>query len=212
VHGNAEYTRGSRMNETNPSIIKPKRMVTRNVAVVIGIMCIVLGAGLTLSIVAYTSIIRDRDNTISTLNSTVAGLQTQVSELLNQTVQFTLYYEEFGSVSVMSRSYNFSPPISMYDALRIALESGGWNASSLSNMGVRVSLCYMAYRSADNCSTYDVTQPAKDYSPVQVNGTTYRYVWSITVESLAAWGREFPPPGYYYVDAATGEIVPVEML
>lgn len=184
---------------------KEKKISRKGVLIALGIICIVLVAGLTVSIVVYTSIIRDRDNTISSLNSRVSGLQTQVNGLVNQTVQSSLCYGEFGSVSIMSRSYNFSPPISMYDALRIALESGGWNASSLAKMVVRVGLEYMWFNASGSWPIHDMTQPAKDYSPVQVNGTTYRYVWFVNVDQIPF--AAYPPPGYYYVDAATGEIV-----
>jgi hypothetical protein len=51
-----------------------------------------------------------------------------------------------------------------------------------------------------------VTQPAIDYSPVQVNDTTYRYIWDIVVQGNA--GVLSIPPPLYWVDAATGEIVP----
>lgn len=140
------------------------------------------------------SLVNDKDNAISVLNSQISqltsnvtnlqnqvtGLQTQVNELLYG-VDFSLYYDEFGNVSIVSRSYNFSPPVSMYRALRIALESGGWNASSLINMTVSTSLEYRElwgnFSSGGSVFLRDVTQPAKDNSPVQVNDTTYRYIW-----------------------------------
>jgi hypothetical protein len=191
---------------------KGRKIVGKSVLIALGIICIVLVASLTVSIAVYTSIIHDRDSTISSLNSKVSGLQTQVDELLNQTVQSSLYYDEFGSVSIVSRSYDFSPPVSMYDALRIALESDGWNASSLSDKMIRVSLQYIAFMNTSGLSVIsDLTQSAKDYSSVQVNGTTYRYVWTIyVVQSLyvptgLGPGHLF---GIYYVDSASGEIVP----
>jgi hypothetical protein len=141
------------------------------------------------------------------LENQVTALQTQVGQLLND---FSLYNNEFGSASLVVPSLNFSPPVSMYYALRIALESDGWNESSLSNMRVFVSLEYMEFwsnsSSSGSLALHDMTQPAKDYTPVQVNSTTYRYIWDIVVESNV--GLEIPPPGLYWVDAATGEIVP----
>ena len=144
-----------------------------------------------------------------------------------QQKDFTAYYNEFGNVSLQSISYNFSPPISMYRALKIALESDGWNTTSLENMTVRVSLDYFKFTNDstitknlyDNTTLgpssgseflYSVTQPVKDYSAVTVNNatysTTYRYIWDIVVKQNT--GVTLPPPGLYWVDAATAEIIP----
>jgi hypothetical protein len=41
---------------------------------------------------------------------------------------------EYGDVNVTSPNYDFSPPVPIYRALRVAFESDGWNASSLCNM------------------------------------------------------------------------------
>jgi hypothetical protein len=198
------------MTETNET-----KTAKKSVVVALGIICIVLVASLTVSVAVYTSMIRDRDSTISSLNSKVSSLQTQVDELLNQTVQSNLYYDEFGNVSILSRSYDFSPPVSMYAALRTALESDEWNASSLSNKIVWVFLEYVEFIIAPNffefSPQYNVTQPAKDYSPVQVNGTTYRYIWDIIVyNNPIGFGQWYPLFGpTYRVDAATGEILPL---
>ena len=69
------------MSETKPSETKPKKMVGRNVALTIGIVCVVL---LVISLVGafayYTPIIDDKDNRISSLNSQTVLLNTQVSK------------------------------------------------------------------------------------------------------------------------------------
>ena len=140
---------------------------------------------------------------------------------------FTAYYNEFGNVSLQSISYNFSPPVSMYHALKIALDNGGWNTASLENMTVRVSLEYREFwnnsiiikNPYDNATAgpgqgaeflHSVTQPVKDYSAVTVQNATYtityRYIWDIVVIQNA--GVTIPPPGLYWVDAATAEIIP----
>jgi hypothetical protein len=155
--------------------------------------------------------------TIANLQNQVTGLQTQVNEFLNENdfilKDFILFNDEFGNVSLWFSSYNFSPPVSIYRALRIALESGGWNASSLSD---KIALVSLAYTESSSIGIrykwlYYVTQPAKDYSPVQVNGTTYRYVWSIMIRQnrypSGVTGIQITPFGFYYVDVSTGEIV-----
>jgi type II secretory pathway pseudopilin PulG len=140
---------------------------------------------------------------------------------------FTAYYNEFGNVSLQSISYNFSPPVSMYHALKIALDSDGWNTASLENKIVSASLEYREFYNDsiiiknpyDNTTAgpgkgamllHSVTQPVKDYSAVTVQNatytTTYRYIWDIVVKQNA--GVTIPPPGLYWVDAATAEIIP----
>ena len=41
------------------------------------------------------------------------------------------YYNEFGVIPTTNVNSSFSPPISMYQALQIALENEGWNKTSL---------------------------------------------------------------------------------
>ncbi|MGD0978059.1 MAG: hypothetical protein ABR962_02840 [Candidatus Bathyarchaeia archaeon] len=139
----------------------------------------------------------------------------------------TAYYDEFNKTPTPSYNYSFSPPVSMYRALLIALESGGWNATSLKNMTINVELDYCVF--LNNYSTpsgtatfgkgtgitpmwgfqvlYQVTHPPADWSPQQFNGSiAYRYVWTIIVQYSDLFAM--PPPGYYLVDAATAELVP----
>jgi preprotein translocase subunit SecY len=123
----------------------------------------------------------------------------------------TAYYNEFNSAPTHSYNYSFSPPVSMYCALLIALESGGWTQTSLKNMTISVGLDYCAFGSNSFLLIYPVTQPVADWSPRQINGTTYRYVWTIIVEYSGLF-RSIPPPGYYYVDAATAKLVPTGIL
>jgi hypothetical protein len=207
---------------------KPRKVVGRYGAIALGIACILLTASLGGTITYYAASINNKDNEVNSQkattnqsnapiedqNNTINQLNTQVNNPQNST-NFILYYDEFGNVSVASPSYNFSPPISMYQALRIALESDGWTASSLNNMTVSASIEYWKFGSNSSSSgsvlLHYVTQRPNDYSPVQVNGTTYRYIWDIVVEPSVG-ARSIPPPGLYWVDAATAEIVPHGLL
>jgi len=121
------------------------------------------------------------------------------------------FKSEFGNVLIVGPNYDFSPPITMYHALKIALESDDWNATSLENMTVAVSLDHMEFTNSSISSSiqtlYEVTQPAQNYSDVQANSTTtYRYIWSIEVNENQHY--TIPPYGLYYIDAQTGEIIP----
>ncbi|MBN2260685.1 MAG: hypothetical protein JW702_09070 [Clostridiales bacterium] len=142
---------------------------------------------------------------------------------------FDAYYNEFANVTVESISYNFSPPVSMYRALKIALEHGVWNTTSLENMTVGVYLDYRQFwsNSTVNSSSFttmfpgsgshlvsSITQPVDDYSAVTVGNSTsnmtYRYIWSIVVKPKSG-GVCLPPPGLYWIDAATAEIIPTRL-
>lgn len=58
-----------------------KKLVSRNVAVALGIICIILAAGYSVVIVHFTSIVNDRDNTIASLDNQVAGLINDTANL-----------------------------------------------------------------------------------------------------------------------------------
>lgn len=162
---------------------------------------------------------------VSTLLNVVLYFQNSSDNQLKD--DFDAYYNEFANVTVKSISYNFSPPVSMYKALKIALEHGGWNTTSLENMTVSVSLNYRVFVVNDTMENpsgvttylpgwgshllYSITQPVDDYSAVTVGNSTsnktYRYIWSVSVTQTSG-GISIPPPGYYWIDAATAEIIP----
>jgi hypothetical protein len=150
------------------------------------------------------------------------------------------YHNLYGSTPLEGGNYSFSPPISMYRAVDIALASDGWNQSSLQNMTVHASLEKMVfytngsalleyadkenvtltgYPSASNPSIGtmsgfetlgEVTVPVDNYQPQFYDQVTVRYIWSITV--MQNGGSSIPPPGISFVDASSGELVPVGLL
>jgi len=58
-----------------------KKVVGRNVAIALGIICIVLAVGLVGAIANYTSIISGKDNTIASLNSQINSLNSEIASL-----------------------------------------------------------------------------------------------------------------------------------
>ena len=62
-----------------------KKMVTRNVAVSIGIICIILAACLTGAFAYYLPAVNDKNSTISSLNSQIADVRNQI-QLDNSTI------------------------------------------------------------------------------------------------------------------------------
>jgi len=58
-----------------------KKMVRRSVAITLGIVCIILIAGLGGLTAHYTSIVGERDNSVSSLKSQISDLEDQVGNL-----------------------------------------------------------------------------------------------------------------------------------
>lgn len=125
------------------------------------------------------------------------------------------FTKEFGDVLVIGPNYSFSPPITMYRALTIALESDQWNASSLVNMTITISLNYMEFTNSSSQTgeqtISELTAPAQSYADLQVNSTvTYRYVWEIQVNRPSNFVLGYY--GFYYVDAQTGILLPTPLI
>jgi predicted PurR-regulated permease PerM len=65
-----------------------KKMISRNVAISLGIACIILIAGLGGAIAYYTTQINDKDNTISSLNS-------QLSNVINEFSNYEFFKDSY---------------------------------------------------------------------------------------------------------------------
>lgn len=74
-------TTASKMSETKASETKPKKVVGRSVAIALGIICILLIAGLGGALAYYTTIVHDKDKTISSQNSQILSLGNQKNQL-----------------------------------------------------------------------------------------------------------------------------------
>ena len=119
------------------------------------------------------------------------------------------YYNEFGVIPTTNVNSSFSPPISMYQALQIALENEGWNKTSLN--GKVVGAYLMNGETDTNTTSYfntgvtgPVTSPPANYSDVYGNGVIYRYIWEIIVQNSTGFNH---PVGFSVIDASTGEIL-----
>jgi DNA-binding HxlR family transcriptional regulator len=133
------------------------------------------------------------------------------------------YYNEFGVIPASNVNSSFTPPVSMYRALQMALQAGGWNKTSLN--GMRVGAYLKHWKTSTNPIAFNysepiviniaeafygifdqVTTPPSDYSPVYGSDAVYRYVWQIVVDNSTV--IEMPPPGFALIDAATGQMLP----
>jgi hypothetical protein len=103
-----------KVDETEPSEIQPKKMVRRNVAVALGIICIILVAGLVTVYASMVNALADKDTTISSLSIQKIFLDNQIGDLndtLHMRKSATWAYEE--NVSQPAGSYsvlNFAAP------------------------------------------------------------------------------------------------------
>jgi len=123
------------------------------------------------------------------------------------------YYNEFGIIPSTNVNSSFTPPVSMYRALQIGLESQGWNKTSLKGKLVDASLVHWdeLTNTTDSYPNWvgvsgAVTSLPENYSNIYGNGIVYGYGWEITVEN--ATGITIPPLGFSLVDATTGQILP----
>jgi hypothetical protein len=78
-----------------------KKMVSRNVAVALGIICVILAAGYGVVIEHFMSIVSDRDRTIGSLNNQVAGLISDTANLTSTLSSLTTEVSALNS-SIMS--------------------------------------------------------------------------------------------------------------
>jgi hypothetical protein len=79
---------------------KPKKMVSRNVAAALGIICIVLVAGLGSAIVYYTMTINDRDQIVNLTRSKVWVNNQTISQPELSTTNWTFKADYAGYISV----------------------------------------------------------------------------------------------------------------
>lgn len=121
------------------------------------------------------------------------------------------YYSEFGVIPTTNANSSYSPPISMYGALLLALEADGLNKTSLSGMNIDARLTIM--QTAINgsfTSIMPLTNIPSNYSDGIENGIIYRYVWQIVVEnsSRVENSTQIQIPMVSLIDASTGQIIP----
>ncbi len=125
--------------------------------------------------------------------------------------QEAYYYIKFGVVPKSNFAYPFSPPVSMYRALQIGLESQGYDKISLIGMSVTADFVY----AFTDTGTFiggtsiirSVTTPPIDYSPtIVVLAGVYEYAWAITVNHATNPSKS--PIGFCLVDAQTGMLLP----
>jgi DNA-binding HxlR family transcriptional regulator len=133
------------------------------------------------------------------------ALQREIERFREIDVEAIAYYNEFGVIPDVNVNSSFSPPVSVYRALQLGLQAGGWNKTSL--YGMRVGAYLRTWKKITDPDVYNftvpveidispITVPPSDYSPVYGEGVVYRYVWQIVVTE---------PSGYI----RSGTLVPV---
>jgi DNA-binding HxlR family transcriptional regulator len=145
--------------------------------------------------------------------SQIAALQKDFDRINGLNFDAMAYYNEFGLIPNTNVNSSFAPPVSMYRALQIALETDGWNRTSLN--GMTVGAYFYSWQTVTDYDVYkqnlpmtiSPTTPPSDYSDVYGNGVIYSYVWEIVVQN-ASQPNVHPPIGFSVVDVSTGQILP----
>lgn len=146
------------------------------------------------------------------LNSKIAALN-QSYEQLSQN------YQSLGGLTdILLASTNSSAlvPVSEASAIEIALNYGGWNSSALNGMTVSATLTWLYIANGSNgASAYGIANSPSNMTvdldgwidqPAYNETITWYHIWEVVVESNGLF-RSIPPPGLYWVDASTGEII-----
>jgi DNA-binding transcriptional ArsR family regulator/flagellar basal body-associated protein FliL len=82
-----------KMSETKASETKPKKVVGRSVAIALGIICILLIAGLGGAFAYYTMVIHSKENELASANNTISQLNNNVTNLQNQDKQLQTWLD-----------------------------------------------------------------------------------------------------------------------
>ena len=75
-----------------------KKVVGRNVIVALGTICVILAVGLIGTIMSYTSMISEKDNTITSLISQIQILQDNVTDLQNQMTHMQILLKNLNDI------------------------------------------------------------------------------------------------------------------
>jgi len=136
---------------------------------------------------------------------------------------YTAYYNEFGIVPITNVNSSFTPPISIYHALQIGLDSLGWNKTSIQGTMVYATLETWAMYTNNTVpagfsrgyaqNTGDVgSVPPKNYSHTYGSGVVLGYGWETEVlnstEIPVSEGGFSGILGNCLVDAMNGQILP----
>ena len=120
------------------------------------------------------------------------------------------YFSEFGIIPTTNTNSSYTPPISMYKALQIALDADGWNKTLLNGKNIDARLTTIQTATNGTFSSVSpLTNIPIDYSDVYGNGIIYQYAWEITVSNAS---RPTYMRGFSFIDASTGQILPTPPL
>jgi len=180
-----------------------RKMVSKNIGIVIGLICIVLVAGLVGVFAYYSMIVRNNNNTISNLNSevsdqnnTISALNSQITEQNNQISELnaSLTYMKSIAANLQSQIANMSA--------QIANMSKTYNLQTYS---VNVTWYPQYGNQSPMVEVPDVTAPFSHFIDVQgfsqmtilvgaedmSEGT---YTLSIELVRVSWYTSDFPPP------------------
>jgi hypothetical protein len=110
------------------------------------------------------------------------------------------------AVLTANTNSSYTPPISMYKALQIAIEADGRNKTLLNGMNIDARLTTIQTATNGTFSSVSpLTNIPIDYSDVYGNGIIYQYAWEITISNAS---RPTYMRSFTFIDASTGQILP----
>jgi hypothetical protein len=149
------------------------------------------------------------------LNQLCTRLNQLYSEMNKTADELVIKAYVLKEVVVTTPDPSFSPPVSMYKAIKITLDNHGWNVTTLKEMVVSAHLYYMHFwnktDSWGNEVLKEITEPVADYSPLQNETGMYQYIWQVVV-SESGGVIYLPSSDLCYIDASSGEIIRTPIL
>jgi len=194
-----------------------KKIVRKSVAMALGILCIILIASLIGTIAIYTSMIDDKSNTITSLNSQIAAQNGQIS-YLNSTV-----WSLRDNVSILTNIVNLDVSQNWLNEENVSLGAGGsvnWTFYPYSSGVIRV---YLLTTSSDPWVNIKWYQNIDAHITIKYNiiynqlaTPSNGYLLRIGNAPEGTWAADFPvvayPPSSTKVEITVGNNSTIEAL
>ena len=125
-----------------------KKMVSRNVAIALGVVCILLIAGLGGAMAYYTMTINDKDNQINSANNTInqfnATIADQNNTIFSLNTQLAIFQNQIRNIHVTGTE---NSTVWVNNQTRTGSEGGVWDFYNVSSAGYVLILVSSNYNS-----------------------------------------------------------------
>jgi predicted PurR-regulated permease PerM len=178
------------MSETKP------KLTSRNVAIVLGIICIVLLVSLVGAFAYYVPTVNDKNNTISSLKTENSSDVSLINELNGNISKLNDNITELQNIANLNESvvlFNFSSPYPYYYSWRNTIENAGYLWVSVSSTGDTIVEITYSFQSLNYDSQVDVGTNGTSIFPILpsslvtmgiLNGTNMEVTLMTTVTAI----------------------------